>query len=287
MDFLSNNSPSDHLATSFKYLIFIMVLNLAPNTYGLELEGVISQGSLVSGYVDPALKLEVMGKKVRVDSSGLYVFGLGRNAPPSLTLTTSSVDGKIQRNYVFSVLQRIYKEQKIFGVPQKTVNPPAEVLDQIRREASEVRLARKIDTETLDFLAGFKMPLRGKITGVYGSRRIYNGSPGNPHYGLDIAAQEGTNVYAPAPGVVSLVNESMFYSGGTLIIGHGHGVSSTFIHLSKVVVPLGKRVTKGELIAKVGSTGRSTGPHLDWRINWFNVRLDPELVLKRFPSVDG
>ena len=287
MDFFLKISITTHSAISFKCLLFIMALNLTPNTHALELDGVISQGSLISGYVDPVLKLKVMGKKVRVDSSGLYVFGLGRNAPPKITLTTSSIDGEIQRSYIFSVIQRKYKVQNIFGVPQKTVNPPAEVLDRIRREASEVRLARKIDTGTLDFLAGFKMPLRGKITGVYGSRRIYNGSPSNPHYGLDIAAQEGANVYAPAPGVVELVNESMFYSGGTLIIGHGHGVSSTFIHLSKVVVPLGKRVKKGDLIARVGSTGRSTGPHIDWRSNWFDVRLDPELVLRRFPSTDG
>jgi murein DD-endopeptidase MepM/ murein hydrolase activator NlpD len=93
----------------------------------------------------------------------------------------------------------------------------------------------------------------------------------------------GTPVYAPAPGVVELTHPNMFYSGGTLIISHGFGVSSTYIHLSEITVNVGQKVKRGQLIAKVGASGRATGPHLDWRINWFDVRLDPQLVLKHFP----
>ena len=273
-------------AACFRCTLIATVFCLVSSAYGFKLQDTLTQGSLVVGHIAPGLKLEFMGRKIRVDDNGLYVFGLGRNAPPEITLTTSSALGDKQKNYIFSVLQRKYKEEQVLGVPQKTVTPPIGVLNRIRKEAAEVRLARSKDTKILDFLSGFRMPLEGRITGVYGSRRVYNGSSGNPHYGLDIAAPVGANVYAPAPGIVELVHHDMFYSGGTLIINHGYGVSSTFIHLSEVLLSVGQRVKKGDLIAKVGATGRATGPHLDWRINWFEVRLDPELVLKRLPSAD-
>ena len=147
-----------------------------------------------------------------------------------------------------------------------------------------VRDARSLDRERTDFIGGFIQPLEGVITGVYGSQRVYNGIPKRPHYGLDIAAPEGTAVRAPAFGVVTLVHPDMYYSGGTLIVDHGHGLSSTFIHLSKILVQEGQRVTPGELIAEVGATGRATGPHLDWRMNWFDVRVDPQQVLQALPA---
>ena len=236
----------------------------------------------MSGYVNPNTKLIFLGRDVRVHKSGLFVFGLGRDAPKEITITIIGSDTK-KENHKFSVFQREYNEQRISGVPADTVSPPTSVIDRIKNEAKEVRVARQVDSDTLDFLTGFSMPLEGPITGVYGSRRVYNGHPGNPHYGLDIAAPSGTDIYSPAPGVVELVNHDMFYSGGTLLISHGLGVSSTFIHLSKVEVTVGQRVERGQLIGKVGSSGRATGPHLDWRINWFNIRLDPELILKDFP----
>ena len=274
------------VAAYFRCALISTVFCLVSNTYGFKLQETLTQGSLVVGHIAPGLKLEVMGRKVRVDDNGLYVFGLGRNAPSEITLTTfSTLDGK-QKNYIFPVLQRKYQEEQVFGVPQKTVTPPIDVIERIRKEAVEVRFARNKDTEILDFLSGFRMPLEGRITGVYGSRRVYNGSPGNPHYGLDIAAPVGASVYAPAPGIVELVHHDMFYSVGTLIINHGYGVSSTFIHLSEVLSSVGQKVKKGDVIAKVGATGRASGPHLDWRINWFEVRLDPELVLKYLSSVD-
>lgn len=248
----------------------------------LELSGELVQGGMVIGKVSPGERVELMGRDIRVDDDGLFVFGLGRDAPPQLDVLTRNGSDKPQ-HHRFAVQQRTYQEQRVDGVPQQTVTPPKEVLERIRREAALVANARTGDDPRLDFLAGFRKPLEGPITGVYGSRRIYNGTPGNPHYGLDIAAPTGTNVFAPAPGVVKLVHQDMFYSGGTLIIDHGHGISSTFIHLSAVLAKEGQVVTPGDLIAKVGATGRATGPHLDWRINWFDVRLDPALVLKFFP----
>lgn len=251
--------------------------------FSLELSGELVQGGMLVGRVKPGEQVEFMGRTLRVDEDGTFVFGLGRDAPPQIELLTRNGSQQTEHHH-FVVRQRTYNEQRVDGVPQKTVTPPKEVLERIRREAALVAKARAADDLRRDFLAGFKKPLEGRITGVYGSRRVYNGTPGRPHYGLDIAAPTGTDVFAPAPGVVKLVHDDMFYSGGTLIIDHGHGISSTFIHLSEVLAKEGQVVAPGDLVAKVGSTGRATGPHLDWRINWFEVRLDPAIVMDNFPA---
>lgn len=269
----------------FRYLLIVGLLFLGSSVYALELKGALSQGGMLVGRVSPGTIVTLMERRIAVDNDGTFVFGLGRNAPSEIKLVTSNGRGE-EEYHIFAVTQREYREQRVEGVPQKTVTPPAEVLERIRREAALVKQARRGDSSLPDFLVGFVKPLEGPITGVYGSRRVYNGTPGRPHYGLDIAAPTGTEVYAPAPGIVKLAHEDMFYSGGTLIVDHGQGVSSTFIHLSEVIAKPGQRIETGDLIARVGATGRATGPHLDWRINWFDVRLDPDLVLKNFPSVE-
>jgi murein DD-endopeptidase MepM/ murein hydrolase activator NlpD len=262
----------------------VLLLCLLPmGSFSLELQGELVQGGMLIGRVTPGEQVEVMGRPVRVDDQGLFVFGLGRDAPAEIKLTQTNGGNEVV-TYSYAVAQRVYREQRVEGVPQKTVTPPPEVLERIRREAALVREARTVDDKRTDFLSGFVKPLEGPITGVYGSRRVYNGTPGNPHYGLDIAAPTGTEVFAPAPGVVTLVHRDMFYSGGTLLIDHGYGISSTFIHLSELLVEEGQQVAPGDPIARVGATGRATGPHLDWRINWFDVRLDPALVLDQFPA---
>jgi len=189
-----------------------------------------------------------------------------------------------QHRYRFDVARRSYDVQRIDGVPERTVTPPAEVLARIRREQALVDRARAPVSARQDFLSGFARPLEGPITGVYGSARIYNGVPKNPHYGLDIAAPSGTLVRAPAAGVVRLAQPDLYFSGGTLIVDHGQGLTSTFIHLSALLVAEGDELARGEPIARVGATGRATGPHLDWRMNWQDVRIDPALVLRHFPA---
>ena len=271
----------------YRYLVILIVSLVGPilaqGAVALELKGALTQGSLLIGRVSPGTEVELMKRQVRVDEGGLFIFGLGRDTPSEIEMITRQVDGETG-SHLLAIAQREYQEQRVDGVPQKTVSPPSpEVLKRIIREAALVKKARAEDNRSEDFLSGFVRPLEGPITGVYGSRRVYNGKPGRPHYGLDIAAPKGTDVFAPAPGVVSLVHDDMFYSGGTLILEHGHGLSSTFIHLSEVLATPGQRVEAGDLIARVGSTGRATGPHLDWRINWFDVRLDPSLVLEHFP----
>ena len=246
-----------------------------------RLQGTWQQGGLLLGRTDPGTEVFLNERAVPVSPEGHFVIGLGRSAPARATLTT--VRGGERQQFEYSVAAREYDIQRIDGVPQETVTPPREVLDRIRREAEQVARARSVVDPRLDYLAGFRAPLEGPITGVYGSQRIYNGTPRSPHYGLDIAAPTGAPVTAPAAGVVRLVHPDMYYSGGTLIIDHGYGVSSSFIHLSEVLVEEGQRVARGDPIALVGASGRATGPHLDWRMNWLDVRVDPAIVLAQFP----
>ncbi|MFP5413626.1 MAG: M23 family metallopeptidase [Gammaproteobacteria bacterium] len=252
---------------------------------GLEFQGVWRQGGMVIGRVAPTARVTFDRKSVPVSPDGHFVVGLGRDAPATMTLIVTDPMGP--RHYRFDVERRSYQVQRVDGVPQSTVTPPPEVMERIEREQELVDRARAINSPRRDFLAGFSRPLDGPITGVYGSLRVYNGVPKNPHFGLDIAAPTGTQVRAPAPGVVRLVQPDLYFSGGTLIVDHGQGLTSTFIHLSAILVKEGDELARGDPIACVGATGRATGPHLDWRMNWFDVRLDPALVLQYFPPAAG
>lgn len=243
-----------------------------------KIQGEWIQGALLKGRTEPGNKVFIFDREVAVTDSGQFVFGLGRDAPKTVSLWVQK-NGQEKEHFEFSVKQREYKTQRIEGVEQKYVAPPPEVSQRIRNETAQVRKARQKVRKSLDYLSPFLWPAKGPITGVYGSQRVFNGVPKRPHYGLDIAGPVGAEVVAPAPGIVSLVHNDMYYSGGTLIVDHGYGVSSTFIHLSKIHVKEGMSVVPGQLIAEIGATGRVTGPHLDWRINWFNQRLDPALLL--------
>lgn len=246
-------------------------------------QGSWQQGGLLLGQIKPDYRVSFAGEQIETTVDGRFLFGLGRNAQGPSTFVISSPDGtEIEEQY--AVAEREYKIQRVVGVPQQTVKPPAEQLQRIRSDSALVIKARREVTTVTDFLDGFIKPIDGPVTGVYGSQRFYNGVPKSPHYGIDYAAPKGANVIAPAAGVVRLAHRDLFYSGGTLIIDHGHGLSSSFLHLSDILVSEGSRVERGDSIALVGSTGRSTGPHLDWRMNWRNVRVDPELVLKALPA---
>jgi murein DD-endopeptidase MepM/ murein hydrolase activator NlpD len=263
------------------YIALALSAQFARATDGLEFRGVWRQGGMIVGRVAPAARVTFAGKSVPLSPDGHFVVGLGRDAPATVTLVVSDPLGP--RRYRFDVERRSYPVQRVDGVPESTVIPPPEALERIRREQALVDAARAIVSDRDDFLTGFSRPLEGPITGVYGSQRIYNGVPRNPHFGLDIAAPTGTLVRAPAPGVVRLAQPDLYFSGGTLIVDHGQGLTSSFIHLSALLVREGDEVARGDPIARVGATGRANGPHLDWRMNWFDVRLDPALVLQYFP----
>lgn len=245
----------------------------------LHIRGHWQQGGLLFGEVPPGSLVKVDERTVRVSPEGRFVFGLDRDATGQINVNVTTPSGEtITRAYPVS--KREYRIQRIEGVEQKHVTPPAEVLERIAREAALVREARAFDDPRTDFLQDFQWPLIGPITGVYGSQRVYNGVPKSPHYGLDIAGPVGAKVVAPAAGVITLAEPDLYYSGGTIILDHGHGLSSTFIHLSKVLVKDGDRVEQGQVLGEVGATGRATGPHLDWRINWFEQRVDPALLME-------
>lgn len=244
----------------------------------LTLDGKPMQGALLIGHTEPGTRVTVDGDTVRVSEGGVFLVGFGRDAPTTAKLEALFPDGSREQREL-RVAQRSYDVQRIDGLPPRKVTPSEEDMVRIRKEIALVKKARSRDDAREDFLAGFRWPLKGRISGVYGSQRILNGKPRRPHFGVDIAAPVGTLVHSPADGLVTLTHEDMFFSGGTLIIDHGHGLSSTFIHLNAILVKEGDRVRQGDPIAEVGATGRVSGPHLDWRMNLLGNRLDPQLLV--------
>ena len=249
------------------------------STGGIRLEGPRRQGGLLRGRVAPGSTVEFEGVPVRVSADGWFLVGFGRDAPLEAGLAVTLPDGRRER-MTMEVAQREYPIERVDGLSPGMVAPRGEeVLERIRAEARMVGEARSIDDPRTDFLTGFGWPVRGRISGVYGSQRILNGEPRQPHYGVDIAAPAGTPIRAPADGVVTLTHPDMLLSGGTLVVDHGHGLSSSFLHLARILVKRGDRVRRGARVAAVGATGRATGPHLDWRVNLFDRRLDPALLV--------
>lgn len=233
-------------------------------------------GGFFVGLTEPGSRVWFNDKGVAVDEDGYYLLGFDREMEGEQRLVVSLPDGT-EREFRPRVAGRDYRIQRIDGLHQGFVTPPANVLERIRREAELVSQARLNSIASNDWRTPFIWPVQGRITGVYGSQRILNDVPAAPHWGIDIAAPQGTPVLAPAGGEVVLAEEDLYYSGGTLIISHGAGLSSSFLHLSRIDVSVGDRVSQGDIIAAVGSTGRSTGPHLDWRINIGEVRTDAAL----------
>ena len=247
----------------------------------LEFEGEFIEGSMIIGRVPITNTVTVEGRKLRVTDEGFFVFGLGYGSR-EIEISIVDTDGQTQF-YKYKVSQRVYKTQRIDGLPPEKVNPSEKILKRIKAEQRLVAKARDKASPRTYFIEGFIWPALGKISGVYGSKRILNGESRQPHFGIDIAAPVGWPVISPAGGIVTLAENDLYFSGGTLIIDHGHGISSSFLHLSKLKVNVGQHVKKGQEIGSIGATGRVTGPHLDWRINWFNQRLDPALIVGSMP----
>ena len=244
----------------------------------VELAGEMVQGALVHGRTTPGTKLTVGGRKIRVSSKGDFVFGFGRDAPKRVKLHAVYPDGRAYRR-TLKVRQRKYKIQRIDGLPKAKVSPSKKDMKRIGAEGALINAARARDTDSAFFRGGFVWPLRGRISGVYGSQRILNGKPRRPHLGVDVAAPTGTPIVAMADGIVRIAHSGMFFTGKTVAIDHGHGLLSIYAHMSAVSVTDGQRVAKGAPIGKVGATGRVTGPHLHWGLSLFKMRLDPALLV--------
>jgi len=244
----------------------------------LTLNGHFTQGGLVIGRTTAETIVIFNERKIRVSPEGIFVIGFNRDAKPIARLKLIYKNGQVLRK-ILSIVERKYKIEKIVGLPSAKVSPPGKVLARIEFEAKLVSKAREIDTPAIHFLQNWVWPAEGRISGVYGSQRVLNGLPKRPHYGIDIAAPSGTKVVSPNSGIIRMVHKDMYLSGGTVIIDHGHGISSALLHLKSIAVKEGQPITRGEVIGTIGASGRATGPHLDWRINLFKRRLDPELLM--------
>ncbi|WP_440914657.1 M23 family metallopeptidase [Candidatus Pelagibacter sp.] len=257
------------------FLIFFFFFTTAN---AIEFQGKFLQGHFILGKTNPDAKIIVGKKEVRVSQDGFFVFGIDRDQKYDLTFT-KIFDGK-KSTITKKVLKRKYNIQRIDGLEESKVTPPESVYKRIKKENNAIGEARAINSELQFFKQKFIMPVEGIISGVYGSQRILNGKPRWPHYGIDIAAKQGTMIKSSASGKVTMAEDDLYYTGGTVIMDHGHGVSTIYSHLENVLVSVGDLINQGDIIGTVGSTGRSTGPHLDFRINWFQTRLDPMSVLE-------
>ena len=240
----------------------------------------VPQGALVFGKVPPGSQVRYRERLLRATGYGTVALGVGRDETGPLKVDVTLPSGRVEPVSI-AVTPRDWPVEHVNGVPPKTVNPPPEIAARIQREQALVTAARERDDERTDFALPFQWPVQGRISGRFGNARVYNGQPGAGHSGMDIAAPDGTPVKAPAGGVVTFASPDLYLTGGTVLLDHGHGVSSNFLHLSRIDVRVGDRIEPGQVIGAVGATGRATGPHLHWGMNWFDTRIDPLLVLER------
>lgn len=240
----------------------------------------VPQGALVFGRVPPGSQVRYRERLLRATGYGTVAFGVGRDETGPLKVDITLPSGRVEPVSI-AVTPRDWPVEHVDGVPPKTVNPPPEIAARIQREQALVTAARERDDDRTDFARPFQWPVQGRISGRFGNARVYNGQPGAGHSGMDIAAPTGTPVKAPAGGLVTFAAPDLYLTGGTVLLDHGHGVSSNFLHLARIDVKVGDRVEPGQSIGAVGATGRATGPHLHWGMNWFDVRIDPLLVLER------
>ena len=257
-----------------RLLISLVFLLITTSSFAVTFKGNFIQGSFIIGKTEPGSKVFIDKRSVKVTSDGFFAFGLSRDRKNDVVITIN------EKKIVKKIFKRKYKIQKIDGLEEKKVTPPEEFYERIKRENKLIGEARSINSDLTFFKEKFIIPVENAIiTGVYGSQRILNGKPKWPHYGLDFAAEEGTKIKAMLDGTVTLAEPDLFYTGGTLIFDHGHGISTLYMHMEKIFVKKDQKVKQGDIIGTVGLTGRATGAHLDVRLNWFETRLDPATVL--------
>ncbi len=265
----------------FVGLIFTVFVADASD-YFLQLKGTPVQGALIIAKTNPQAEVKVDNSATAVTEEGYFIFGFGRFDEQDKTIAITH-QGHTYKTTV-PVQTRDFPTERIDGLPANKVNPPASTLARISKESAQVKNARAVWSEQKAFLESFIWPAEGRVSGVYGSRRILNGEPKRPHYGMDIANVTGSPVIAPASGVVTMAVNDHYYTGGTIIIDHGYGLNSTYLHLSQVNVSEGQVLEQGQKIGEIGATGRATGPHLDWRLNiGTSLRLDPQLIIPEKP----
>lgn len=263
-------------------MIAVALLAAFP-AHAVELSGQFMQGGLVVGQAQPGAKVTLDGEAVEVAANGAFVFGFARDAKLEATLVVIEADGKSETK-TLSVAAQTYDVQRIDGLPERKVTPTPEDVARIKADNAKIWAVRETLTPETRFLSGFTWPVLGPISGVFGSQRILNGEAKNPHNGVDVAAPLGSLIVAPAAGVVVLVHPDMFYTGQTVMIDHGLGLTSVYAHMDSIQVAMGQVVSPGAPIGTVGQSGRATGPHLHWGLTWKGVHLDPKLAAGGMPE---
>ena len=246
----------------------------------VQLTGAAVQGGVIVGKAPTGSKAFLNNEPLITTEHGAFVFGFGKDDDSAVEIKVQLPTGDTWQQSI-KPEARAFQIQRIDGLPADRVTPPPHVQDRIEQEALMARQARQNISQLTGFTESFVWPVVGRITGVYGSQRILNGEPRAPHWGVDVAAPTGTPVIAPASGRVVLVHPDMYFSGGTVFIDHGHGLMSAFLHLDQIFAEEGQHINQGERFATVGASGRATGPHLDWRVSWRDVRVDAQLLVSQ------
>ncbi|HEV7265920.1 MAG TPA: M23 family metallopeptidase [Falsiroseomonas sp.] len=261
-----------------RLLLATPALLLARRAQAVELRGEPAQGALIRGQTEPGTRLALDGRAVRVNPAGRFAFGFGRDQAASATLAITHPDGRAERREI-AVQRRQWNVQHITGLPPAQVTPDAAALRRITAERERLLAARRTDSTLAHFAEPMAWPVHGPVSGVFGSQRVLNGQPRQPHSGLDLAAPIGTPVVAALSGRVALSGDFFFF-GQLLVVDHGHGVNTLYAHLSERLVEEGEAVTRGQPIGEIGATGRVTGPHLHFSLSWYLTWLDPQPLLE-------
>ena len=261
------------------FLYFLFLCNISIAIAKTTIKGEIIAGGIIIVNTLPGFNARLDGNDVLVSDQGTFIIGFQRDPKPIQVLEIIS-ENRVTEKITLNVKKRNYNIQRINGIEPEKVDPPKSVLDRIYLERKIVRESRNKAAliKELFYNNGFSVPASGPISGVYGSQRILNGKAKSPHYGIDIALPEGYNVLAPMDGIVLFVHNDLYFSGGTIIIGHGQGLTTSYLHLSEILVEKEEIIKKGDLIGRVGSTGRATGPHLHWGVELNGKRLDPQYL---------
>ena len=266
-------------------LLLCLQCGVAVAQQGWSLRGDWQQASVLVGKAEPGTQVWFNGRKLAVSAQGDFIFALDRDEKSEAELNVQLPGSPLPETYRYPVMPRSWSVQRVDGLPDDKVTPPASEIPRIQREAWLIKSARLRELPNTDFTGAMQWPVLGRISGVFGNQRILNGVPKQPHYGVDVAVPTGTPLAAPLGGVVTLARPDFYYTGGTVIIDHGHGLSSIMVHLSKLLVKKDQVVRQGEIVAEAGMTGRATGPHLHWGVYWFGARVDAQRLVPPMPEL--
>ena len=264
-----------------KFIFFVIILFSASTIFSNEtiFNGKFVQGGIVIGQNKLAKKVFFNKKIIQISKDGYFMFGFGRDYKSSSTLKIIKDSKDDILEYNFNIEKSIYKIEKINGLPNKMVTPEPEFYKKINEDRTLIKNSMNEKYFVDKFPLTFIKPTEGRISGIYGSQRILNGVKKNPHGGLDIAAPEGTPIKTMSDGKVLLAAKGLYYTGNIVIIDHGYELKSMYIHMKDINIKKGDLVKQGQIIGTVGSTGRSTGPHLHWNVYWNKIRVNPEILL--------